>query len=558
MPLSILLDIKMPYLHLPVQHGAPERWVRLFVDGAMVREFDIGLAEADPDFWVFCDVSPYRGRLLTIEAEDMTADSPALGAIRQATTVPDAAGMYHETHRPQFHYTPQRGWVNDPNGMVYYAREYHFFYQHNPYGIKWGNMHWGHAVSQDLLHWQECPEALYPDRLGTIYSGSALVDWHNTAGLQAGPEKTLVAFYTAAGGTSPQSEGQPYAQCLAYSNDRGKSWLKFAGNPVLAHVAGSNRDPKVIWHPPANRWVMVLYLDHSEFGFFASEDLRNWQLLSKIDLPGMHEVPDLFELPVDGDAQHRKWVLLGGNETFVTSQNDQQCFENGKYLVGEFDGIRFLPDSGPHPLDWGEAYYSTQTFSDIPAEDGRRIQIAWLSTDFRAEGFPGMPFHGQFCFPCELTMRTLPDGIRMCRQPVREIERLYRGRHVWQDRPLAVGRHEFSEIASELLDICADLEISREAQWELVIRGTAIHFDATQGEIRWADRAAPWRPLDGRLRLRVLVDRTSIEVFADGGAVCLSGYFVPQADAQPLQLYVIQGTVKAALIDIHDLDSVWK
>jgi len=556
MPTKAVLEITQPYLHLPVSFGAPKRWLRLYVAEEMVREFEIELAEGAPAYWVFCDVTEFQGQLLTIEAED--SDLSALDGVRQAASVPDLDGLYRERHRPQFHYTPRRGWVNDPNGLVYYDGEYHLFYQHNPYGVKWGNMHWGHAVSRDLVHWQEYPEALYPDRMGTMFSGSAVVDWHNTAALQEGVQKTLVAIYTAAGGTSPQSQGQPFTQCIAYSNDRGRTWSKHRDNPVLGHVAGRNRDPKVFWHAPTNRWVMILYLDGSEFGLFAAPDLKQWTLLSKIDLPGMHEVPDLFELPVDDDPENRKWVLVAGHERFVTEEDGQKRFENGHYVIGEFDGIAFQPENGPYQLDMGEACYSTQTFSDILARDGRRIQIAWLSTDFGSAGYPGMPFHGQFCFPCQLSLRTLRHGVRLCRQPVKEIEQLYWNTQVWDGRVLSAGQRLAPEIQHDLLDIRAEIDLSRDAECELLVGGTAVRCDAFRGEIHCFGRTASLGLDDGRMSLRLLVDRTSVEIFAQGGSVCMSGYAEPRADTPPFDVIARQGTLGISKLQVHALGSIWK
>src|SRR5207249_4140580 len=232
------------------------------------------------------------------------------------------APLYAETYRPQFHFTAQQNWHNDPNGLVYYKGEYHLFFQHNPFGINWGNMTWGHAISRDLVHWEQIANAIEPDRLGTIFSGSAVVDWKNTAGFQTGKEKPLEAIYTAAGDTSPESKVQPYTQCIAYSNDRGRTWTKYAGNPVLKHIVGGNRDPKVVWHEATHRWILALYLDGDKFAFFSSPDLKNWAHLHDINVPGCGECPDFFEIPVEGNKTERKWVWTAAN---------------GHYLVGTFD-----------------------------------------------------------------------------------------------------------------------------------------------------------------------------------------------------------------------------
>ena len=203
----------------------------------------------------------------------------------------DNASLYNEKYRPQFHFTPQKGWTNDPNGLVFYKGEYHLFFQHNPFDTKWGNMTWGHAVSHDLVHWKQLANAIEPDTRGTIFSGSAVVDDDNTAGLQSGEEKTLVAIYAAAGGTSPESKGQPFTQCIAYSNDRGRTWTKYSGNPVVPHILADNRDPKVVWHSPTKQWIMVLFLDGNTFRFLASPNLKNWTTLHDINGSGRRGVP---------------------------------------------------------------------------------------------------------------------------------------------------------------------------------------------------------------------------------------------------------------------------
>jgi fructan beta-fructosidase len=318
--------IQHRYLYLPVRDGAPKRLVRLLLHGKPAMGFEVEWAEGQPDYWAFCDLASYRGQTLAIEL-DGSEVSPE--AITVGDAVPDAEGLYREPYRPQFHFSSRRGWNNDPNGLMYYRGEYHLFYQHNPYGWKWGNMHWGHAISRDLVHWQELGDALYPDALGTMFSGSGVVDWGNTAGLQTGEEKTLVCIYTAAGDTSALSKGQPFTQCIAASNDRGRSWRKYEGDPVLGHIVAHNRDPKVIWHAPTGRWIMALYLDKNDYALFASPDLKGWTRICDVALPGCSECPDLFELPVDGEAANTRWVFWGAN---------------GTYRLGAFDGRGFVPE----------------------------------------------------------------------------------------------------------------------------------------------------------------------------------------------------------------------
>ena len=304
--------------------------------------------------------------------------------------------MYQETYRPQFHFTAQEGWLNDPNGLVYFDGEYHLFYQFDTdLAGRDSSKIWGHAVSTDLVHWHQLGNALEPDALGPIWSGSAVVDWDNTAGLGSPGKPAMIAFYTAAGGRSSASQGRSFTQCLAYSVDRGRTWTKYAQNPVLPHVAGENRDPKVVWYAPTRHWVMALYLDRDQFGLFSSPDLKTWTQTQTLTLPGSGECPDFFSIPVAGTKEHR-WVFMSAND---------------HYLVGAFDGKTFAPETPLLRGDAGASFYAAQTFSDIPARDGRRVQIAWM----RGGDYPGMPFTQQMSFPCTLTLHSTPDGPRLYR-----------------------------------------------------------------------------------------------------------------------------------------------
>ncbi len=278
--------------------------------------------------------------------------------------MPRHQSLYQEAYRPQFHFTAQEGWLNDPNGLVYLDGEYHLFFQFEPQldGADPRKI-WGHAVSTDLIHWRQLDHALLPDALGPIWSGSAVVDAENTSAFGRPGHPLLVALYTAAGGESPESQSHAFTQCLAYSLDRGRTWTKYAHNPVLPHIIGGNRDPKVVWYAPTRRWIMALYLDGNEFGLFASPDLKTWSQIQTLTLPGSSECPDFFEMPLEG-SHERRWVFTAAN---------------GHYQVGTFDGKLFTPETPLLAGDAGANSYAAQTFSDIPARDSRRIQIAWMA-----------------------------------------------------------------------------------------------------------------------------------------------------------------------------------
>jgi fructan beta-fructosidase len=524
--------VEQRYLNLPVQNGVEKRVVRFVVDGEEVYRFDIELAEGEADFWVYTDLAPFHGMRLTVPVDGVEGD--ALATLVQSDVPVGLADLYHEKYRPQFHFTSRRGWLNDPNGLVFYQGMYHLFYQHNPYGWGWGNMHWGHAISHDLIHWEELGDVLYPDNLGTMFSGCAVVDWQNTTGFQDGDDPPLVCMYTAA--------GEPFTQCLTYSTDGGETCLKYAGNPVLGHVAGDNRDPKVIWHAPSQQWVMALYLVESDvrtgndYALFGSPDLKTWHKLCDVHIGDATECPDFFELPVDGDPENTRWVFWGAN---------------GNYVLGGFDGTTFTPESEVLHYARGGDSYAAQTWSDAP--DGRRIQIAWLRVNL-----PGMPFNQMMAFPCELTLRTTPDGIRLHSQPVREIETLYRRTHRWQDTTIAPGENPLNGIEGDLFDIHAEFEPGAATTVGLFIRGVPMTYDVAQGVLTCEGHTASLPLVDGNLRLRILVDRASLEIFGADGLIALPIGVIPPDDDLTLCLCVKGGPATARMLAVYELDPAWR
>ena len=445
--------------------------------------------------------------------------------------------LYNETYRPQFHFSPKKNWTNDPNGLVFYKGEYHLFFQHNPFGINWGNMHWGHAISKDFVHWEELAIALAPDEHGTCFSGSAVVDWENTAGFQTGEEKAIVAFYT--GAPVPETPGGPkFTECIAYSNDRGRTWTKYEKNPVLDHIIAQNRDPKVFRHAASNQWIMALFLDKNDYALFASRDLKEWRRLSDVQAPGCGECPDFFELPVDGDPARSKWLFLGGN---------------GNYLIGSFDGNAFVSESGPHQGDYGNNFYATQSYNDIPGGDGRRIQIAWMN----GGKYPDMPFNQQMSFPCELTLRSFPEGFRMCRLPVREIETLRESGSSWERRVLRPDEDLIQHVSGDLFDIGAEFELMDADELGFNIRGETVSYSAKEHAVSCLGKSAPLNPVQGRIRLRILVDRTSLEVFGNDGRISMTSCFLPKPSDRSLEIFVKNGAVGIVSLRVYPLRSAW-
>ena len=548
------LVVEKRLLHFPVKNGAEKRAVTVSVDGAPVRQFTIELADAAPDWWAPLDVSAWAGRKLSVAADRLPAGSQALAALRPFDTLLDADQLYHERLRPQFHFSPRRGWVGDPNGLVYYKGEYHLFFQYNPYGLTWGNMHWGHAVSRDLVHWQELPIALYPRPLGDMpYSGPAVVDKDNTAGFKQGPEDTLVVIY-------PSTRR---GICLTYSTDGGRTFTEYAGNPLVS-LRGDGGDPKVFWHAATQQWVMVnarrlvpaipgtpdwLKKSQCGFEFFTSPDLKNWTHQSRLE--DYWECPELFELAVDGDQQRTKWVLYP-NQT--PSLSGPGKYHGGRYVIGAFDGRRFTEETGKLQFNFGNAYGAASSYNDIPAADGRRINVGCA---FRMR-MPGMPFAQMMDFPTELTLRTTEEGPRLFALPVKEIETLYAGTRRLDPVPLTPGGTVLPGVEGDLFDLTAAFALGAQTEEVgLTLRGVPITYNARTQQLTCGDRTAALQPAAGTIKLRCLVDRTSIEIFANDGRVYMPMAVIPKDEDRSLAVFAKGGDAKLTELTVHTLKSAW-
>lgn len=457
-------------------------------------------------------------------------------------------GYYSELYRPQFHFTPEKNWHNDPNGLVYYDGEYHMFYQYNPKGNKWGNMHWGHTISKDLIHWEHYPIALYPDDNSedsvfcTAFSGSAIVDENNLLGKQNGEIKTLIAFYTS----------QQCGQRIAYSTDKGRNWDKYEGNPIIPFDEKDDaRDPKVFWHEPTQKWVMALYRKTSEedlakgISFYTSENLTEWEWKSHIN--GFYECPDLVQLQVTNRPEESKWVLFDGD---------------GSYFIGDFDGETFTPETVKMKSDNGQNYYATQTWSNISEEDGRTLQIAWM----KGGEFPEMPFNGQMSFPSELSITKFNFGYKLVRKPIEEISMLHGKHFKWENKNIIPGINEnlLKRIKGDCLHIIAEFDIKTSDNFGLMIRhdrkneGAEILYNVKRGTISVLGNSVPLPPIDNHISLEILIDRTSIEIFANGGQTVISNCFTPAENAEEVVLFTNGGELEVIKLDAYKMESVWK
>ena len=369
------------------------------------------------------------------------------------------------------------------------------------------------------------PVAVYPDELGACWSGSGVVDWHNTTGFKTGDHPPLVLAYTSAGS---------WGQSLVYSNDRGRTWKKYEGNPVLEKIADSNRDPMVFWHEPTKKWIMVLYVKRGQAHFFNSDDMKRWTATSVVSLNGFHECPDMFQLATDGDEKKLKWVLYDGRFS---------------YWIGEFDGKTFTPETGELRCEFGRNFHAAQTW-EIPY--GKRVQIGWMN----GGKYPGMPFNQQQSFPCELTLRTTSVGTRLYMYPIDGIRQLYTSSFTLEDQALKPGDNPLAELSGDLFDIAMDIEVGDAAEVGLRFHEASVTY--RDGKVTSFGAAAKAAARKGRIRLRILVDRASVETFVNDGEAALPCCFVPKNRETGLELYAKDGNARVHSLRVSRLRSIWE
>ncbi len=525
---NISLIITKRYLNFPVAQAQSRGTMQFRIKDKPERTFKIRLATDKPDYWVFCDVSALQGKTITIQYDG----SPAgLSKIYQDDKIAGQDSLYSEKNRPQYHFSTRRGWINDPNGMIFYEGEYHLFYQHNPYEREWENMSWGHAVSQDMVHWDELPTALLPDSMGTMFSGSTVIDYENTAGFNKGTTPAMVAFFTV---DNPEKE----VQCMAYSLDKGRTWTKYAKNPLIDSKAKWNskdtRDPRVFWYKPSRHWVMVLN-ERDGHSIYTSKNMREWTYQSH--LTGFWECPDLFELPIDGDKTKTKWVMYGASTT---------------YMIGSFDGKTFTPESGKHYYTTG-SIYAAQTFANMPESDTRRIQIGWGRI-----AQPGMPFNNQMLLPTELQLRTTKNGPRLISLPVKETEQLFTPVQQWSSLSMAEANEKLKSVNQlDRFRVKTTLKLSHATSAGLSLMGQRIlNYDLNSNMLNGVFYS-PENMTSMEITADIYVDRTSIEVFVDGGAYSYSLERKPVSGKdEGLQFWGNRIDVKE--LNLYSAKSIWK
>lgn len=554
------------YLILPVEDTAPDVSISVMVDNVQVETFTVRLAINKVDYTVPYELSKYAGKHVVLR---FAMNPLERGGVRPK--VKDAvfcnnlalANSYDASNketlwRPVYHFAPQWGWMNDPNGMVYKDGEYHLFYQYNPYGSRWGNMNWGHAISRDLVSWEHMPVAISPDGLGTIFSGSAVVDKDNTAGFGA---NAIVAFYTQASARQMQS--------IAYSTDNGRTFKKYAGNPVLTGEVADFRDPKVSWHEGTHKWILTLAVGQ-EIRFYSSPNLKDWTYESNFgegqgNHGGVWECPDLFELPVAGTSQ-KKWVLIvninpggpfGGSAT--------------QYFVGSFDGHKFVNESPKATkwMDFGKDHYATVTWSNAP--QNRVIALAWMSNWQYANEVPTMQYRSSNSVPRDLRLFVKDGETYLQSAPSPELLALRKDKVM--SKSFSVGKaYTIDQLMSDNKGTYEiTMTVRQKKQGNLSMRlmneqGEEIEYSLDMAKreltcIRDKSGVAGFSKdfitptvtqVDGGdLQLRFLVDRSSVEAFVNDGRFVMTNLVFPHTPYNKVMFSATGGSVSVKNFTVY-------
>lgn len=543
---NLSIHVKKNFLLLPVQENKSEAtFTIVYPDGKESPKYWIRLAENSIDYWVKLDVGKQKGKTISLDFEKVKEKEFGLKHLKQSNQFPL---NFFEKYRPLYHFTPQYGWMNDPNGMVYSNGEYHLFYQYNPFGCVWGNMSWGHAVSKNLVDWTYLPVALSPDSLGAVFSGSAVIDRQNTAGFG---KDAMIAVYTSAGEVQTQS--------IAYSTDNGRTFSKYSENPVIKNPGIVDfRDPKVFWYAPTSQWILSLATKQS-ITFYGSKNLKDWTRLSEFGEglgchDGVWECPDLFYLPIDGENKGA-WVLI---------VNINPGAPNGgsgtQYFIGNFDGKTFTADQLPYPLwvDYGKDNYAGVTWNNIPESDGRRIFLGWMNNWEYANQTPTKYFRSSNTVPRELKLKNNGQHLVLANYPVAEILSIFKKSS--QKEAIEVSREYLLTNLLKNNDGTYKIEMTIERKnaekfgFSLQnARNEELNFTFNTGtKTLLIDRnksgntnfstkfvGISTAPLAAKesYAITLLIDKSSAELFVDGGALAMTTLFFPTEPMNGLKFF---------------------
>lgn len=555
----VRIDAPGKYLLLPIEESSPEAKLSMIADNDVVKNMNVRLAVNKVDYFVPVDLAGYDGKNLSFNCQ-LISDSAICWKEMKLSDEFDATNR--EKFRPVYHFSPAYGWMNDPNGMVYKDGEYHLYYQYNPYGSMWGNMHWGHAVSKDLVKWEHLPVAIVPDALGNIFSGSCVVDKDNTAGFGA---NAIVAIYTSANDRQVQS--------MAYSLDNGRTFKKYARNPILTSTQRDFRDPKVFWHADTNKWIQILAVGQ-EMQLFSSPNLKEWKLESCFgEGQGAHggvwECPDLIELPVEG-TDLKKWVL-------ICNLNPGGLFGGSatQYFVGTFDGTKFVNESPAVTkwMDWGKDHYATVTWSNAPG--GRHIALAWMSNWEYANNVPTTQYRSANSIPRDLTLYTSngetyvkctpsPELLKLRSEASKKrafkVDRTYNIDQLFSDNS---GTYEIEMTIKNKNAEVIGFQLFNTQGEEVGIYYNMIekkfYMDRTKsGDVSFSKEfpAVTAAPIEGEneMTLRLFVDKSSIEAFGGDGRFAMTNLVFPSEPYNRISFYAKGGSYVVTSFVTHKLE----
>lgn len=536
----VSLNVTAKFLILPVQDDAPESKVCIVKDNEQRGTLmNVRLARERVDSYVPFILSDYKGQQISVDIQGLPADAVCWKELKLA----DSFDMSNkETFRPVYHHTPAYGWMNDPNGMFYKDGVYHLFFQYNPYGSVWGNMHWGHSTSSDLIHWNFEGVSIVPDAWGAIFSGSCVVDHNNTAGFG---KDAVIAFYTSAKSTP---WGDVQSESMAYSLDNGKTFVKYAGNPIITSLEKDFRDPKVFWYAPGKHWVMILAVgQHMEL--YSSVNLKDWKKESEFGkMQGAHggvwECPDLIELPVEG-SREKKWVL-------ICNINPGGPFGGSaaQYFVGSFDGKTFVNESPVQTkwMDWGKDNYATVTWNNAP--DGRCIALGWMSNWQYANNVPTRQYRSANTIARDLTLYKAGEEFYLKSTPSREMKQA-RGEKVSVPSFKVTDSYKIESLLKDnngAYEIEMEIQVADASKISLNLQNekgeqVSMYYDllrkqfvmdrSKSGKVDFSNdfpavTAAPVHA-GKTLRLHLFVDRSSIEAFGEDGKFVMTNLVFPSS-----------------------------
>lgn len=505
------------YLVIPYNNHMALKKVEFYNGAELVYDINIKLDFFTPEHYAYVDMTEFLGMDLNVIwrttqsvyeiTEGITAEQFGEGSfyLQQIDALPEMQA-WEERYRPYIHFTPRYGWMNDPNGLVFADGVYHLFYQHNPTGLDSENMHWGHAVSLDLFHWTHMDDALFPDKNGTIFSGSAVVDRHNLLKLEKSGHSTIVLFYTAAGGTSQISSHAPFTICMAYSTDGGCTFRKYENNPVVPNIVKFNRDPKVVYCPPLKAYVMAIYMENSRYCLLSSENLIDWRAFQSFNLPGSSECPDFYPITLEEEPDRDYWVFCGAGD---------------HYFIGEFTDGKFCSSQPVKLLHYGRSSYAAQTFSGCA--NRRILRFSWLRTSM-----PSAPFSGQMSIPTQAHLIRLENELYLCIQPAEEIRQLYRtmqeyaNLHLMPERSCVLKIAEDTGKIQSALDLYIEARYSGDATLAIQLLGFEVFCDMGKNQIRCNGCTSPMSILQRQMKLRMIIDKNSVEIFLDEGEFYIS------------------------------------